>query len=57
MARDLSERERRCLEDERRFLHEDMDKCGYCSDSYAKFSRCWQETAKTSGTRSRGCLL
>jgi hypothetical protein len=57
MARDLSKRERRCLEDERRFLHEDMDKCGYCSDSYAKFNRCWQETAKTSGTRSRGCFL
>ena len=57
MARDLSQQERNCLEDERRSLHEDMDRCGYCSDTYGDFNRCWQEAAKTSGARSRGCFL
>ena len=57
MARELSDQERSCLEHERRFLHEDMHKCGYCSDSYEDFSRCWHESAKTSGSRSRGCFL
>jgi hypothetical protein len=57
MARKLSDRERSCLDDERRFLHEDMDRCGYCSSSYEDFNRCWQETAKESGARSRGCFL
>lgn len=57
MAKKLSDREKACLEEERRFLHEDMEKCGYCSDSYDDFSRCWQASARTSGTRSRGCLV
>jgi hypothetical protein len=57
MTRVIKESERKCLDDERRFLHEDMDACGYCSDSYSEFSRCWHESAKASGARSRGCLL
>lgn len=57
MTREVSQEARRCLDDERRFLHEDMDKCGYCSDSYSEFSRCWHASAKASGHRSRACLL
>jgi hypothetical protein len=33
-----------------------MDRCGYCSDSYEDFSRCWHETAEMSGARSKGCF-
>jgi hypothetical protein len=57
MAKQLSDREKECLTDERQFLHEDMDRCGYCNDSYEDFSRCWHAAAKTSGTRSKGCFI
>jgi hypothetical protein len=57
MAKQLSEREKECLNSERQSLHDNMDKCGYCNESYADFSRCWNAAAETSGTRSKECFI
>jgi hypothetical protein len=57
MAKKISDREKACLNSERQFLHDDMDRCVYCSESYTDFSRCWHKAAETSGTRSKECFV
>lgn len=54
--REISEHESICLRDEKERLMDEVRHCDLCSTSLAEHSRCCEETAKTSGRRSKACL-
>ncbi len=54
--RDISEHESNCLRDEKERLMDEVRQCDFCSTSMVEHSRCYEETAKASGRRSKACL-
>ena len=54
--RELSEHETICLRDEKERLMDEVRSCDFCSTSMAEHSRCYEETARASGRRSKACL-
>jgi hypothetical protein len=53
---DLPPETLQCLNDEKAQLTAEVRTCDLCSESYEEHHRCYQETARASGERSRDCL-
>jgi hypothetical protein len=49
--------DRSCCTIERKRLMQDIQKCDYCSTSWEEHHRCLSHAAKSSGRRSKACLL
>jgi hypothetical protein len=56
MSKKLSTRQSECLKDEKERLNEEIYRCDFCSFDYSDHSRCYQQAAKASGSRSRDCM-
>ncbi len=52
----LSEFEKSCLRDEKERLMDEVRHCDYCSTSMADHMHCYEETARSSGRRSKACF-
>ena len=56
MSKKLSTRQSECLKGEKERLNEEIYRCDFCSFDYSDHSRCYQQAAKASGSRSRDCM-
>ena len=52
----VSKYENACLRDETERLRDEVRDCDFCSTSVEEHNRCYTETAKASGRRSKACL-
>ena len=54
--RNVSEYEKTCLRDEKERLQDEVRHCDYCSTSIDEHMHCYEETARSSGRRSKACF-
>ncbi len=54
--KNVSDSERNCLQGEKDRLIDEVRHCDFCSTSMAEHMHCYEETARASGKRSRGCF-
>ncbi len=54
--KNVSDSELNCLRDEKDRLMDEVRQCDFCSTSMAEHMHCYEETARVSGERSKGCF-